>query len=157
MSFQSVFIAVLISGALLLAAFLINSQRPAVDTEQPGPDYVKATGKCAACHERETSAVVHQYERSRHAARSVTCYDCHRALEDQEPEDHRGFVIAKTLTSANCKQCHATEYDQFVRSRHAAPAWAAVMGVLFLLEPINNVGDLLGTIFLLDVVLENSV
>jgi hypothetical protein len=42
--------------------------------------------------------------------------------------EHRGFTIAKSLTAKNCAQCHATEYDQFARSRHAAPAWASVNG-----------------------------
>jgi hydroxylamine dehydrogenase len=28
----------------------------------------------------------------------------------------------------NCQACHRTEYDQFARSRHALPAWAAVRG-----------------------------
>jgi hypothetical protein len=32
------------------------------------------------------------------------------------------------MTSLNCRQCHTTEYDQFLRSRHGAPAWAAVQG-----------------------------
>ena len=58
----------------------------------------------------------------------VTCLDCHQAVEGQQTLTHRGFSIAKTLTAANCRQCHATEYRQYLRSRHAAPAWAAVRG-----------------------------
>jgi hypothetical protein len=42
--------------------------------------------------------------------------------------EHRGFVIAKTLTAKNCAQCHAQEYEQFSHSRHAGPSWAAVNG-----------------------------
>jgi hypothetical protein len=42
--------------------------------------------------------------------------------------DHRGFVIAKALTSKNCAQCHGAEYEQYARSRHAGPSWAAVHG-----------------------------
>ena len=42
---------------------------------------------------------------------------------------HNGFTIAKHLTAKNCSQCHTTEYNQFLKSRHAAPAWAAVRGV----------------------------
>ena len=48
--------------------------------------------------------------------------------DNQEIVDHRGFTIAKELTSQNCAGCHTTEYRQFLRSRHAAPAWAAVTG-----------------------------
>ena len=32
------------------------------------------------------------------------------------------------LTAGNCRGCHEQEYHQFLRSRHAAPAWTAVHG-----------------------------
>ena len=32
------------------------------------------------------------------------------------------------MTPGNCRICHAAIYDQFVRSRHAAPSWVAVAG-----------------------------
>jgi hydroxylamine dehydrogenase len=88
----------------------------------------RAVGKCAECHRRETSAVVHQFETSQHARKGITCIECHQPVKDQEKLEHRGFVIAKHLTAANCAECHKTEYEQFARSRHAAPAWAAVAG-----------------------------
>ncbi|MGM0575374.1 MAG: ammonia-forming cytochrome c nitrite reductase subunit c552 [Myxococcota bacterium] len=128
MSFKSVFIAVFIGTALIVAALLLHGARPERDLRQPAPEFVEATGKCATCHRNETSAVVHQYERSSHAANGVTCLDCHRPMEGQEGVEHRGFTISEGLTAANCKQCHVTEYDQYARSRHAAPAWAAVRG-----------------------------
>jgi hypothetical protein len=127
-SFRSIFIAVVIGTALVLAAFLINQRRPAVERNQPTAALVSATGKCAECHRRETSAIIDQFERSKHAAKGVTCLDCHHAAEGQPTMEHRGFTIAKSLTAKNCAQCHATEYDQFARSRHAAPAWASVNG-----------------------------
>ena len=89
---------------------------------------MRATGKCASCHLRETAAVVHQFERSKHAQLGVSCLDCHRPVEGQEEYAHRGFTLAKQLTATNCNQCHPSEYQQFLRSRHAAPAWAAVYG-----------------------------
>ncbi|MBI1368169.1 MAG: nitrate reductase [Planctomycetes bacterium] len=128
MPFRNVFIAVFIGSSLIVAALLINRHRPAIDTAQPSASFVRASGKCAECHIRETSAVVHQYEQSRHAAAGINCIDCHRPADGQEPMEHRGFTIARHLTSANCKLCHPTEHDQFMRSRHAAPAWAAVRG-----------------------------
>ncbi len=127
-SFKSVFIAVVLGTAIIVAALLINARRPAVETAQPSADLVRAAGKCAECHRRETSAIVDQYERSKHAVKGVNCLDCHRPAPGQEGMDHRGFQIAKTLTAKNCAQCHAGEYDQFTRSRHAAPSWAAVNG-----------------------------
>jgi hydroxylamine dehydrogenase len=65
---------------------------------------------------------------SQHAQKGVTCLDCHKPVKGQPTLDHRGFVIAKHLTAANCAECHKTQYDQYARSRHAAPAWAAVAG-----------------------------
>ncbi|MDQ6893091.1 MAG: nitrate reductase [Acidobacteriota bacterium] len=128
MSFRSVFIAVFLGTAILVAAFLVSRARPREESSQPTGALVRASGKCAECHARETPAIVHEYERSRHAAKSLNCLECHQPLAGQEKVDHRGFVIAKKLTSANCRQCHASQYDQFQRSRHAAPSWAAVAG-----------------------------
>jgi len=127
-SFTGVFIAVLLAAALLIAGFMLHARRPRTDLDEPTAAGVRASGKCAECHVRETPAIVHEYEMSRHAARGINCYDCHQAREGQQRFEHRGFVLAKTLTASNCAQCHATEYRQFLRSRHAAPAWAAVTG-----------------------------
>src|SRR5205823_4814087 len=32
------------------------------------------------------------------------------------------------MTAGNCRACHERVYQQFERSRHAAPSWAAVFG-----------------------------
>ena len=128
MTFKSVFISIFIGTSMIVAALVINTKRPAGDTSRPSAALVRATGKCAECHSRETSAIVHQYERSQHARSNVSCLDCHRPAEGQEELEHRGFTIAKHLTAKNCAECHATEYDQFLRSRHAAPVWGAVHG-----------------------------
>lgn len=127
-SFKSVFIAVFLGTALVVAAMLVNSRRPAVERQQPSAQLVEATGKCAECHRHETSAIVQQYEMSRHAKHGVNCLDCHRAVPGQKSRQHKGFTIAVSLTAKNCAQCHAEEYRQYERSRHAAPAWAAVNG-----------------------------
>ena len=128
MRFKAVFLAVFIGTAVLVAAFLINRARPREDVRQPSAQFVKATGKCAECHTEETGAVVHQYERSAHARSGVSCLDCHANVEGQEVEAHRGFEITTSVTAKNCAKCHVTEYQQYLRSRHAAPSWAAVRG-----------------------------
>lgn len=128
MSFKNVFISIFIGTSMIVAALILNSNRPAFETNQPTPELVRASGKCASCHRQETSAIVHQYEKSSHAGAGINCLDCHIPLEGQEEIDHRGFVITTSVTSKNCAQCHQTQYDQFLRSRHAAPAWAAVRG-----------------------------
>ncbi len=128
MPFKSVFVAVLVATALIVAAFLVNARRPKIERGEPTPALVEATGKCAECHRHETPAIIDQFERSRHAVKGVNCLDCHRPAEGQPGIDHRGFTIAKTLTSKNCAQCHAGEYDQYSHSRHAAASWAAIHG-----------------------------
>lgn len=132
-AFKSTFIAVLLATAFIVGALLISRARPPSQAAQYAgmadePDYVRATGKCAECHRQETSAIVHQFEMSAHAAAGVTCLDCHRPAEGQDPWDHSGFTLTEHLTSLNCRGCHTTEYEQFARSRHAAPAYAAVYG-----------------------------
>ncbi len=143
MQFRNVFIAIFIGSSLILAAVLVNRARPRVETSQPSADFVRATGRCASCHVEETGAIVHQFERSVHAQRGVTCLDCHQVLDNQEPLDHRGFTIAAMPTSQNCAACHATQYDQFLRSRHAAPAWAAVRGSVDFSEDVITASELL--------------
>ena len=128
MSFRSVFMAVVIGFSLIVAAFLINRARPGVETQQPTADFVRASGKCAECHARLQYSVVHEYEMSTHARKGVNCLDCHQPGTGQEKLDHHGFVIAKHLTAGNCRSCHEQEYQEFLRSRHAAPSWAAVYG-----------------------------
>jgi len=128
MSFRSVFIAVVIAFTLILAAFLLNRARPKVETEEPTADLVRATGKCAECHLRTQYSVVHEYEMSMHARKGVNCLDCHQPAAGQEKKDHHGFVISAKLTAGNCRGCHENIYQQFLHSRHAAPAWAAIYG-----------------------------
>ncbi len=128
MTFRGVFIAVFLGTALIVAAFMLNRQRPTVEVTQPGAAFVRATGKCAECHQRETSAIVHEFELSRHNRVGVNCLDCHQVVEGQKELAHRGFTINTKVTALNCRQCHRTEYDQYLRSRHAAPSWAAVAG-----------------------------
>lgn len=136
MSFRSVFIALVIGFGLIVGAYLINRQRPRVETDQPSVAFVKASGKCAECHTRQHHSIVHEYELSVHAQQGINCLECHQPAKgdqdkggkDQEGQEHHGFTISKTVTAANCRSCHESQYQQFLRSRHAAPSWAAVYG-----------------------------
>ena len=92
MSFRSVFLAVVIAFALIVSAFLINRQRPAVETAQPTADFVRASGKCAECHARLQYSVVHEYEMSAHAKKGINCLDCHQPGPNQQKVDHHGFI-----------------------------------------------------------------
>src|SRR3954468_22592500 len=124
MTFRAVFIAVVIAFGLMVGALLINRARPRPETEQPTASFVRATGKCAECHTRQQYSVVHEYEMSRHAQRGITCLDCHQPAASQHGEAHPGFTIVPRLTAGNCRSCHESIYQEFVRSRHAAVSWA---------------------------------
>jgi hypothetical protein len=102
--------------------------RPRIETDQPAASFVRASGKCAECHLQQQYSIVHEYEMSRFAQRGVNCLDCHQAAEGQQKKEHHGFVLSVTLTAGNCRSCHEPIYQEFLRSRHAAPSWAAVYG-----------------------------
>jgi hydroxylamine dehydrogenase len=128
MSFRPVFLAVVIAFGLIVAAFLVNRARPPVETTQPSAEFVRASGKCAECHVQQQYSVVHEYEMSVHAQKGINCLDCHKPAEGQQKKDHHGFVVSTKLTAGNCRSCHEPIYQEFLRSRHAAPSWAAVYG-----------------------------
>ncbi len=128
MQFRSVFIAIFLGTSIMVGALILERARPAVETERPTAQAVAATGECAECHRFTTPGIVHQYESSVHAAASVSCLDCHRPSPGQTAQDHNGFQITAGVTSANCRACHESQYDEFVKSRHALPASAAVNG-----------------------------
>jgi len=128
MSFRSVFVAIVVGFSLILAGLLVNRQRPVAETDRASVSLVRASGKCAECHTRQQHAIVHEYELSAHAQKNVNCLDCHQPAANQEKREHHGFTISKVVTSANCRSCHESIYQQFLRSRHAAPSWAAVYG-----------------------------
>lgn len=128
MNFRAVFIAITIATALILSAFLVNSRRPKFEVQQPSEALVRASGKCAECHRNLQYSIVHEYELSEHAKKGVTCLDCHQVAAGQTGTNHNGFVINTAVSPANCRTCHEPIYQQFLRSRHAAAAWAAVQG-----------------------------
>jgi hydroxylamine dehydrogenase len=118
-------IALAITAATFLLAFLLTQLPGFVKTDKVE---ARAEGKCIQCHLRETPAIVAAFESSPHA-NSLTCLDCHHPINGEAGLDHHGFTIVRVVTSGNCAECHAEEYRQFLRSRHAAPAWTAVAGI----------------------------
>jgi hypothetical protein len=128
MAFRPVFIAVVIASALIISAFLINRARPRVETDQPSAAFVRASGKCAECHLQQHYSVVHEFEMSVHAQKGINCLDCHQGAAGQQTKEHHGFTVSTKLTAGNCRSCHEPIYQEYLRSRHAAPSWAAVYG-----------------------------
>ncbi|MCC6144615.1 MAG: ammonia-forming cytochrome c nitrite reductase subunit c552, partial [Candidatus Hydrogenedentes bacterium] len=128
MSFKTLLIFVLLVAVLAGAGALGFRYLPNLDQLGARVSTPTVGGQCADCHRRDSVAIVHQFEGSRHAGSGVTCIDCHQPVEGQEQYDHRGIALARNVTPLNCAQCHAAEYREYLRSRHAAPAWAAVTG-----------------------------
>ncbi len=120
MNFRFVFIALTIAGVLVVGAFALHSRRPPAVVDQPSASLVRASGKCAECHSNQQYSIVHEYELSKHAEKHVSCLECHRAAKGQESKPHHGFEINTQVTAANCRSCHESIYQQFLRSRHAA-------------------------------------
>lgn len=110
------FIALVLGTSAIVVALLVNARRPAVEVDQPSTDLVRATGKCAECHREETSAIVQQYEGSRHAERAVTCLDCHRPAAGQQGVEHKGFTIVAALAVL------AREADQNLKAEGSGAA-----------------------------------
>src|SRR3954451_5121995 len=100
MSFRGVFIAIFLGTAMVDSAFLVNAKRPSVERLQPTASLAKASGKCAECHRQETSAIVHEFELSKHNAKGINCLDCHQPASGQGKMDHKGFVINAKVTAA---------------------------------------------------------
>ena len=130
MNFRAIFIAIVIATGLIVSAYLVNSKRPRLIVEQPSAAFIRASGKCAECHRNLQYSIVHEFEMSKHAEKGVTCLDCHQVAQGQTGTNHNSFVISTKLTAANCRSCHETIYQQFLHSRHAAAAWAAVARVV---------------------------
>jgi hypothetical protein len=77
--------------------------------------------ECIECHEEITPGIVRDWQISVHAAEAVGCADCHG-------EEHRSAEdVSKvyTVTANTCKLCHAGQYEQFARGKHAL-AWTAM-------------------------------
>lgn len=76
---------------------------------------------CVACHQQEAVPLVYkQWSASRHAARGIGCYECHKA-DKSRPEafEHNGFTIAVLVGPTQCATCHSKEVKQFEGSHHA--------------------------------------
>ncbi|MFO0792531.1 MAG: multiheme c-type cytochrome [Candidatus Brocadiaceae bacterium] len=84
------------------------------------PVITTANRVCVGCHKNHGSALVMEWERSRHAQHGVGCVDCHKANPgDIDAWQHAGALIATLVTPKDCARCHQREYEEFSRSHHA--------------------------------------
>ncbi len=88
-----------------------------------------STNECVVCHRRTTPGIVEQYGHSTMAAAEVDCQDCHEVAEDYPGAvAHEGTFVLNQPTTAMCQPCHNVEVAQFNQSRHALPAYVAMVG-----------------------------
>ncbi len=132
--FIFLFALVAIIGLTLLAITVCTSSTPD-NTIDNNDDNVRvdwlvdSLNPCVICHRVFTSGIVQQFGYSKMAAVGNTCRDCHE-VEPAHPEaeEYQGFYRIIQPTPLNCQSCHETEVAQFYQSRHALPAYVAMVG-----------------------------
>ncbi len=86
--------------------------------------------ECVVCHKRNTPGIIQQYGTSTMAAADVKCEDCHEVKEDYPGAvEHEGTYVLRSPTPKMCETCHQQEVKQYDASRHAIPAYAAMVGL----------------------------
>ena len=126
MSFKSVFIAVFLGTAMIVAALLVNARRPlggarAAD-RGPGARHGQVR---RVPPQRDLGGRPRVRDEPARGTGASTAWTATSRPRARQPWTTAGFTIAKTLTATNCTQCHATEYEQFA----AQPARGAGVGV----------------------------
>ncbi|GAB4441448.1 MAG: hypothetical protein Kow00120_09950 [Anaerolineae bacterium] len=94
-----------------------------------------STNACVTCHRNTTPGIVEQYGHSTMAAANVACESCHE-VEEGYPGAvaHEGTFVLRSPTTAMCQTCHQQEVAQYYQSRHALPAYVAMVGAQDLSE-----------------------
>lgn len=85
----------------------------------PAP-YARAAESCADCHRKHSSALVMEWDRSKHSKAGVDCLACHGAEKDNAGSwMHHGERVSMIVTPRDCAKCHSKENEEFSRSHHA--------------------------------------
>ena len=79
------------------------------------------TGQCVDCHTKTTPNVVADWKQSRHSQAEIGCDTCHGS----EHTNAGDAAKAKIPTPETCRQCHATQVEQFTKGKHSK-AWIAM-------------------------------
>jgi hydroxylamine dehydrogenase len=85
---------------------------------------------CYVCHQLQSPGITEQFATSIMTQNAVTCRSCHEVAADYPGAQlHNDFYRLAAPTPAMCQGCHhADQVNQFMQSRHALPAYVAVMG-----------------------------
>ena len=108
-------------ASLLLVQYMEILRKQEEVAGHPRPVVPKEMERCIDCHREKSPGIVAHWEGSRHAAKGVTCIDCHQA-EQEDPDSyyHEGWLIATMVTPRDCSACHEVEFEEFSASHHAA-------------------------------------
>ena len=114
---RSLLVSCILSFIIVTASYA-QARRPV-----PAPKTSEAARECIECHGDSTPGIVAQWRSSAHARKSVDCFSCHQAGE-QDPAafDHYGRRIAVIVTPVYCGRCHKTEAAEFEKSHHSKAA-----------------------------------
>jgi hydroxylamine dehydrogenase len=106
-----------VAWALFLA---VPTTAAAAKAKEPVIKVSKEGQACIECHESQSPSFVKDWKESRHAAKGVDCYTCHKAEPtDVDAKKHYGYTIAVLVTPKDCGKCHAREVKEFAGSHHA--------------------------------------
>lgn len=80
--------------------------------------------ECIECHTIESSGIVADWSKSRHAHANVTCLDCHAATAADNDVStghlkHTKTRVSPIVSPKDCSRCHPHEADQYSKSKHA--------------------------------------
>ena len=108
----------LVFSALIAFSALIIFFSP---SSEAAPAEISKEGQvCIGCHKAQSPSFVKEWELSKHAAKGVDCYSCHKAEKaDPDAMAHNGFTIAILVTPKDCGRCHANEEKEMTTSHHA--------------------------------------
>ncbi len=94
--------------------------------------------KCLECHVRMNPNLCSSWEKGKHAANGIGCFECHgaNATDPDAIADHCGFCISPLVTPLDCGRCHKAEADSFRQSYHSK-------GGRLLASPTNFLGEVM--------------
>ena len=80
-----------------------------------------AASACIDCHSKTTPSIVSDWKLSKHSQLEVSCVVCHGDGHSSASDVAKVHIP----TPETCKQCHATQVEQYMKGKHSK-AWAAM-------------------------------